>query len=348
MSSHEVFVPYEYLQIGMVLFGPLLIRKALTYYNQRKLQPKRPLKRRIHTNYDTLLAILHIVAIGYQLFQLIPASPNMFSRADGGIYINADTDASDAWIVNHLASNPHQLTDGEKFLKSRLRSRTSRCQYAKFGPETFEACRWCKEENDYRLFTLPIVVGAYALELAFLGFSTSSSIRKAPKTTMRRIACVCLLVLFVTEVIGWTIDTAENRTPQRGHVTKFTYINANFIRRISFACLHLLLLLKHFIYDMMLPWNAAQTRSDADLLGGIIGATEALLTRTKAASIQRLAVWRQHNLRQRVGEYHEQRENDDARIKRNPVYRNAVNTAGFNLDDLDSQAKAFVDGIVQR
>lgn len=156
------------LTLIIVIFGPTLLPRILTYLSQRK-RPKAPKPPR--PPIPSLSKVVLAVHTTYFLSELSSPPYDVFVSHNLPILASNDTLRKSVLrtpdtLHPSTTDTPHPLVD---LLLTRLQNLDYRFFYARFGHRTLLQCVWCQDINDFMLVSLPGIMLPYILEATFIG-----------------------------------------------------------------------------------------------------------------------------------------------------------------------------------
>ncbi|KAI9227731.1 MAG: hypothetical protein DHS80DRAFT_23960 [Piptocephalis tieghemiana] len=272
-----------------------------------------------------------LFSIAYYAFAFLSLPPaNIFTEMDLDIQ-------TPTWMVRkrvqaHVEGLDPSSPDVERLTSMwpRLKSRTSRGNYALFGEEAFLECEFCTETTDYYPWLIMDISQAYLAALMVVGVVTAwHPLKTSWRTTL--IGTLC----FGMSLEGMFHLTADGRLNDAlGLEIPFLYDTLLQARRVAFFILLSFL----WMVENQVRWT------DAELLDLALVAQSTASKRLALMGLQRSAVMRDPQLRQQFVEVHAKREVERRVILEDAEYKEAFrqHAERINLEALTRTAQEDV------
>jgi len=206
-----------------LLFGPMLLPKAIAYYRSVRSSsavngPIRP----VPASVSRALTILFVVAV-ISLISTIPsfAPENIFRVTQSRLQISTDV------LFTRLQSiRPKGLTAADNHLRSKINSLESRLLYFQFGPDVLTNCLFCDPEDprSYLYYAIPAILTPHLFNLCVLAFLTSNLFVGREGAAWRTTATIGAVGLAAAEL--WFLSTYNHQANARA--TKLSEIDDFF------------------------------------------------------------------------------------------------------------------------
>ncbi|KAK6533832.1 hypothetical protein TWF281_005186 [Arthrobotrys megalospora] len=176
-------VSWATLQTILFLFGPILIPKLIAVIRSVNLRKTstRPLDHRTRFSLNVLtLTVFLALASSYSYFQ----SENIIA-VTGARLLLTPNDVLLRRVENlRLGQGRQGISGDDAILLNTLRTREGRLLYAAYGPKPLIECTWCSisDPTSYLYYSAPAIAAPHILNIAILGFVTSSLSSKAARS----------------------------------------------------------------------------------------------------------------------------------------------------------------------
>ncbi|KAJ3053266.1 hypothetical protein HK102_011731 [Quaeritorhiza haematococci] len=214
-----------------------------------------------------------------------------------------------------------------------LKTKENRRMYLNFGHDNFMGCKWCKEENDYALYSMPSVVFAYVATFVVLGVATISW----RKEHWRLYGVIVVSVIACVDAYMLTLSEDRFKVEDEAKV-EAVFNSTHRIRHIAFALLAIVV----WFFDRSDEWT------EIDILKDVIQKGQVMYNRSQAYRLAKAAALSETELRRKFMEYYKQKEAVNEAITRDLAYQEARQKAlrSYNLDKLMSDAGAFSQSVM--
>lgn len=225
----------------LIIFGPFLIPRVFDWINVARATsrsvPVRPTPPRVQ-NALNLLFVSAVVCIVLSLSRFAPE--NIFLQTQS--HIRTETSVLFARL-RHL----RELTGSDELLRTKFASSRNKLLYLTYGPDTLVDCVWCStadgnsDQQNYFLYSLPIMFAPHIVQLAVLGIATSSLVGPEGSRFRTHATIAGLLMLVVETWYMGTYDIIVNKRAKFVQDIDSAYWRVRFLRYMTFAVVDIVL-----------------------------------------------------------------------------------------------------------
>ncbi|KAI1132157.1 CHD5-like protein-domain-containing protein [Nemania abortiva] len=225
----------------LVLFGPILLPRAIGYYQRLRAssaaanQPIRPLPA------STFRALWILCSASFALLVLalpVFAPENLFTLTSSRLQIPTDV------LFNRLTSlRPNNaLTQSDAVLRAKFVNLESRLLYLQYGPDALASCPFCvsDEPKTYLYYALPALLAPHLFNLVALSLATSGTLVGPEASRWRRSAAIASAVVAGFDIYSVsTYNHAANaRAPRLSELQMFFW-TSRALRHVALGVLDL-------------------------------------------------------------------------------------------------------------
>ncbi|KAI0205472.1 hypothetical protein F4808DRAFT_455701 [Astrocystis sublimbata] len=221
----------------LLFFGPILLPKAIGYYQNLKAaskaanQPIRPLPALAFRAISILASI--------SLFLLVRATPPFSPENLLRLTASRLQTPTDVLFTRLSSLRPgHFLTPSDDVLRLKFVNLESRLLYLQFGPDVLASCPFClsDEPKTYLYYALPSLVAPHLLNLIILSIATSATVAGNEAARWRRSGAMAAGVLAALDIyIVSTYNYGANARATRPSDLDMFFWTSRSLRYVALA-----------------------------------------------------------------------------------------------------------------